>query len=160
MIRENLIEGRKRLQEAGLDDDADFKVGTIAGLEEVKEDHGGKKVRHLNKKQSKGDEPVIGNSIKETNPISPEQLEGTVELKIRKQYYPLVQVIVNNNDNVIVQEFEKYFQLNAKQIRVTRQDGERALGKMNDGQWRMLFMNKKGDVDTFNDHEFVLGLVE
>lgn len=172
----SIIEQRKLMQGANdIDDDGDdFTVGTIAGLEPLdKEDKEiVKNIRHLNKttkNQPKGDvadmtnatiEKQIENAIETTNTVTPEQLEGTVELKLRKQYQPLVQTIVNNNDNVIVQEFENYFQLNAKQIKVSRTDGERALGRLNDGSWRMLFMNKKGEVASFTDYEFVLGIVE
>jgi hypothetical protein len=171
----SIIEQRKLMQGAELDDDGDdFTVGTIAGLEPLdKEDKEiVKNIRHLNKStknQPKGDvadmtnatiEKQIENAIDSTNVVTPEQLEGTVELKLRKTYQPLVQTIVNNNDNVIVQEFDNYFQLNAKQIKVSRTDGERALGRLNDGSWRMLFMNKKGEVANFTDYEFTLGVVE
>lgn len=173
----SVIEQRKLMQGANeIDDDGDdFTVGTIAGLESLdKEDKKiVRQIRHLNNKtpknETKGDvadmtnatiEKQIENAIETSNVVTPEQLEGTVELKLRKQYKSLVTVIVQNNDNVIVQEFESYIQLNAKQIKVTRQDGERALGKMNDGSWRMLFMNKKGEISSFNDYEFVLGVVE
>lgn len=172
----SIIEQRKLMQGANdMDDDGDdFTVGTIAGLEPLdKEDKEiVKNIRHLNKtnkNQPKGDvadmtnatiEKQIENAIEPTTAVTPEKLEGTVELKLRKQYQPLVQTIVNNNDNVIVQEFDNYFQLNAKQIKVSRTDGERALGRLNDGSWRMLFMNKKGEVSSFTDYEFTLGIVE
>jgi hypothetical protein len=124
-----------------------------------------KGIRHLNKttkNEPKGDVvDMTAKTIEKENVIvSPESLEGTVELKLRKQYKELVDAIVKNNDNVTVQEFETHYQVNAKQIKVTRQDGERALGRLNDGQWRILFMNKKGEVVTFDDYQFVLGVVE
>jgi hypothetical protein len=171
----SVIEQRKLMQGASeIDDDGDdFTVGTIAGLEPLdKEDKKiVRNIRHLNNKTPKNEgvvadmtnatiEKQIENAIESTNVVTPEQLEGTVELKLRKQYQPLVTVIVQNNDNVVVQEFESHFQLNAKQIKVSRTDGERALGRLNDGSWRMIFMNKKGEIVNFNDYEFVLGVVE
>jgi hypothetical protein len=163
MTKESLI---KRVGEVDDNDGDDFKVGTIAGLEPFdKEDREVvRQIRHLNrtnKNQPKGEDVTM--TTQTINPVeitSPEALEGTVELKLRKQYMPLVETIIHNNENVIVQDFESYFQLNAKQIKVTRQDAERTLGKMNDGQWRILFMNKKGDVAEFNDYQFVLGVIE
>ena len=170
----SVIEQRKLMQEAEANDDGDdFTVGTIAGLEPLdKEDKKiVRQIRHLNNKTPKNEgvvadmtnatiEKQIENAIESTNVVTPEKLEGTVELKLRKAYAPLVKTIVTNNDNVIVQEFDSYIQLNAKQIKVSRTDGERALGRLNDGSWRMLFMNKKGEVANFNDYEFVLGVVE
>lgn len=171
-----IIEQRKLMQGANeVDDDGDdFTVGTIAGLESLdKEDKKPpvRNVRHLGKEQKNETKGVDTNMSKATiekqienaiteSKVTPEQLEGTVELKLRKTYAPLVQTIVNVNSDVIVQDKEAYFQLNAKQIKVTRTDGERALGKLNDGQWRILFMNKIGEVVSFTDNEFVLGVVE
>lgn len=174
MTKESLI---KRIDNEIDEDGDDFTVGTIKGLEPM--DNEDKEIvrtiRHLNpkatnKNQPKGDvtdmttQTIEKNEVVENQnvatSVTPEMLEGTVALKLRKQYKPLVDTIINNNDNVMVQEFENHFQLNAKQLKVTRQDGERALGRLNDGQWRMLFMNKKGEVVDFNDDKFILGVVE
>jgi hypothetical protein len=163
MAKESLI---KRVGEVEDIDGDDFKVGTITGLEphDNEDREVIRAIRHLNRtnqNQPKGEDVTMTTqTINPTEITSPEALEGTVELKLRKQYMPLVETIVHNNENVIVQDFESYFQLNAKQIKVTRQDAERTLGKMNDGQWRILFMNKKGDVSEFNDYQFVLGVIE
>jgi hypothetical protein len=158
----NLIEARKAKQ-GNIDDDEDFVVGTIAGLDD-EDTQIMETVKELNKRSGKtlkGDEVAMPTkAVEKQNVVSPESLEGTVMLKLRKQYFPLVDTIVKNNDNVIVQEFDNYFQINAKQIKVTRQDGERALGRLNDGQWRVLFVNRQGEVSNFNDYEFVLGVVE
>jgi hypothetical protein len=168
-MAKNIIEARKLMQGNLEDDGDDFSVGTIAGLED--NDKEGKEIqkaiRHLNSKpqikvEPKGDvvEMTTKTIEKQNVIVDPASLEGTVMLKLRKQYEKLVDTIVKNNDNVTVQEFDTHFQINAKQIKVTRQDGERALGRLNDGQWRMLFMNKQGEVSNFNDYEFVLGVVE
>lgn len=161
MSRENII---KRMQE--LEEDEDFVVGTIAGLEQKEEVPRASLVRHLPKKQTiQGDDvamttQTIENNVVATTNVTPESLEGTVMLKLNKQYKKLVDTIVKNNDNVVVQDLETHYQINAPQIKVTRQDGERALGKLNDGKWRMLFVNKKGEVVDFNDDKFVLGVIE
>jgi hypothetical protein len=168
-MAKSIIEQRKLMQGNLEDDGDDFSVGTIAGLDDKEDKEIAKTIRHLNSKatikiEPKGDvadmttKTMLAQNVDTL--ITPESLEGTVELKLRKQYLPLVDTIVKNNDNVTVQEFDTHFQVNAKQIKVTRQDGERALGKLNDGQWRILFMNKKGEVSNFNDYEFVLGVVE
>jgi hypothetical protein len=169
-MAKSIIEQRKLMQGNLEDDGEDFSVGTIAGLDDKEDKEIAKAIRHLNNKatikiEPKGDvADMTTKTVEKTNVVSgivsPESLEGTVELKLRKQYLPLVDTIVKNNDNVTVQEFDTHFQVNAKQIKVTRQDGERALGRLNDGQWRILFMNKKGEVSNFNDYEFVLGVVE
>lgn len=163
----SIIEQRELMQGSLDDDGADFAIGTIKGLEPVDKE-ATKVIRHLNpkanKNQPEGDvvdmttQTMLAQNV--ATPVTPEMLEGTVELKLRNQYKPLVDTIVKNNDNVIVQEFNTHFQLNAEQIKITRADGERALGRLNDGAWRMLFMNKKGELSSFNDYEFVLGIVE
>jgi hypothetical protein len=163
-MAKSIIEQRK-LAQGNMDDEGDFSVGTIAGMEDTDKEII-KGIRHLNKatkieNQPKGDVEDMATKApkKEDVVISPESLEGTVELKLRKQYKDLVDAIIKNNDNVTVQEFDTHFQINARQIKVTRQDGERALGRLNDGQWRILFMNKKGELVTFDDYQFVLGVL-
>jgi hypothetical protein len=69
-------------------------------------------------------------------------------------------LVASKNENVIVQEFDGYYQVNAKQIRITRQDVEGLFGKINDGRWRMLLMNRDGEVSEFNNHILILGIVQ
>lgn len=153
---------------AGLDeDDSDFSVGKIAGLDDtVKES--------TTKKESVADMPTTLEKEKTTNVkkdekekqfvistgVKAEDLEGTVSLKIHKNNMPLAEIVAKKNDGVIVQQFENHFQLNAKQIRVTRQDAENVLGRMNDGRWRMLLMNRDGEIANLNNYELVLGVVQ
>jgi hypothetical protein len=167
MALNDMIAKRKAMQE---DDGDDFTVGTIAGLDDSEEM---KVVKELNEKpkakntkKEKGDVVDMTTATKEkknvkaTAEVTAEMLEGTVSLKIKNTYKELVEVIVNKNDNVVVQEFDGHIQINAKQIRVTRQDAESVLGRMNDGRWRMLLMNRDGEVTNFNNYELVLGIVE
>lgn len=158
-MAKSIVEARKARAKVN-DEDLDFSVGKIAGLDDVEDKDIMETVLELNKQtQLQGDDVDMTTQTIEKNVVTPESLEGTVELKLRKNYKPLVDTIIKSNNNVTVQEFDTHYQVNAQQIKVTRQDGERALGKLNDGQWRILFMNKKGELSSFNDYEFVLGVI-
>lgn len=168
-MTKSIVEARKNKQAEENMEDSDFSVGTIAGMEdEAKTKKTAKATtKATGTKSNKTEESVadmtnatIEKKIVVQENVKPELLEGTVAIKLKKDYAKLVGVITSGNDEVIVQEFDTHYQLNAKQIRVTRQDAERTLGKMNDGRWRMLFMNRDGELTAFNDYEFVLGVVE
>lgn len=137
------------------DVDTDFSVGNIAGLEEEANDQKNEKESDttMTNATETMESPIVNN-----NEVTPEQLEGTVSLKVRSE--ELLDLIVKTNTSVIVQEIDDHYQINAEQIRVNRQDAEKVLGRMNEGRWRMLFMNRQGEVSRFNDHEFVLGIIE
>lgn len=157
----NIIDARKRIQDQ--DEDADFALGTIAGMEEETTKSKAKSKAKTTKKTEESVADMTTTTIEnpKTNVIvNEEMLQGTVSLKVKKDYGSLVEVLASKNDNVIVQEFDNYYQVNAKQIRVTRQDAESVLGKMNDGRWRMLLMNRDGEVAEVNNHILVLGIVE
>jgi hypothetical protein len=160
-MAKSIVEARKAKAKVN-EDDLDFTVGTIAGLEDTTDNEIMQVVTKLNENketQLQGDDVDMTTQTIEKNVVTPESLEGTVELKLRKNYKPLVDTIIKNNDNVIVQEFDTHFQINAPQIKLTRQDGERALGRLNDGQWRVLFMNKQGELVKFDDYSFILGVL-
>lgn len=146
-------------RQSQIENDDDFSVGTIAGLEDISS---------TTTNQNQTNQGVVNMTTvateQETNvathTVTPEELEGTVELKIVKRYTDLVTAITSRNTGCIVQDFGGYFQVNAPSIKITRQDAESALGGLNDAQWRMLFMNREGDTVTFNNYEFVMGNVE
>lgn len=155
---ESMINKRRQVDE----DDSDFSVGTIPGLED-NDNEIVSVVRQLNGPKTTKEESAtpmtVKATIKETEGVTPEMLEGTVSLKTRNE--DLAELISQTNEDVIVQSSNKHFQINAKQIRVSRGEVERKLGKrLNDGEWRMLFINRTGEVYSFTDHEFILGIVE
>jgi predicted RNA-binding protein YlqC (UPF0109 family) len=147
--------------------DSDFSVGTIAGMEEEskpKKRAESKETKNTtNKEESVADMTTATkskNGVEVTENVTDEMLKDTVSLKVKKTATSFIKLIVSSNDNVIVQEFDNCYQLNAPQIKVSRQDAERAIGKLNDGRWRMMFMNRTGEVVSLNDYEFVLGVLE
>lgn len=159
MTIKDIVQKRKQLDE--MDEGEDFVVGTIAGLDDetpIKPTSKKQDDKKTINKESVAD--MTKQNVKTVEEVTAEQLEGTVSLKLKKGYEGLLMVIEGNNEGTIIQDFDTYYQVNSKQIRITRQDAERVLGKMNDGRWRMLFMNREGEVSNFNDYEFVLGIVE
>jgi subtilisin-like proprotein convertase family protein len=158
-MTKSIVEARKRKQ-LEQNDDADFSVGTIPGLDDVVVEMPTSETKQVKTETKESVADMTTTKTKSTTNVSAEQLEGTVALKLRSEYSALVSIIENKNAGVIVQDFGEYLQLNAKQIRITRQDAENTLGKMNDGRWRMLLMNRKGEVANFNNYELVLGIIE
>jgi hypothetical protein len=156
----NIIDARKRAEE--MNDDSDFAVGVIAGMEdEVTPKRKAKSTPKTTKKTEESVADMTTTTIEKTNVIvNEEMLQGTVSLKVKKDYGTLVELVASKNENVIVQEFDGYYQVNAKQIRITRQDVEGLFGKINDGRWRMLLMNRDGEVSEFNNHILILGIVQ
>jgi hypothetical protein len=145
-----------------MNDDSDFAVGVIAGMEdEVTPKRKAKSTPKTTKKTEESVADMTTTTIEKTNVIvNEEMLQGTVSLKVKKDYGTLVELVASKNENVIVQEFDGYYQVNAKQIRITRQDVEGLFGKINDGRWRMLLMNRDGEVSEFNNHILILGIVQ
>lgn len=157
MPRNSLVEARRRaMEDQGDEDFALGSDGTIARL-------GLDNDVSPNQQQGVSNMPVVApqapiqseHHITENVPL--EQLEGTVALKTRSTL--LVDVVSRTNVGAILQNTGDYYQINAPTIRVIRQDVESILGKLNDAQWRMLFMNHEGEVKTFNNYEFLIGNV-
>jgi hypothetical protein len=158
------------------DDDSDFSLGTIAGMEDDTPKNRKASANTSTKVTTKEsadmstateikdkvlNAPKANVAVTSKNGAELESaLAGTVSIKVHKNNAALVEMIVNKNDDVVVQDFETHFQANAKQIRITRQDAENALGKMDDGRWKILLMNRNGEVSQLNNYELVLGITE
>lgn len=91
------------------------------------------------------------------------QADGTIEyvtLKIKRTYSKRLvnSAIVSTNANVELEEAEDVFILKAPYIKVKRSDIEAVMGSISDTKWRMIFMNRVGEVREFTNYEFIMGI--
>lgn len=149
-VRRTMAYQRKKQHE----EDGDFVIGEISGMNDSSE--------AVNNEQDNNTENGVEQMTK-VNPSKvaiPDELVGTVELKLKKEYGRLADIISENNEGVIVQELDNCIQINAPQLKITRQDVDRAIGKVDDGRWRMILLNRQGEISCFNDYEFILGEIQ
>jgi hypothetical protein len=86
--------------------------------------------------------------------IAPAEL---VELSLRKGLPKRVINLIASMNNAEMQENEEHYILKAPYIKVSRADVESSIGKLTDGRWRMLFVNRSGEIKEFNNYEFAIG---
>jgi hypothetical protein len=85
--------------------------------------------------------------------------EEVVTLSIKKTYpAELVEAIAAANDGVTILEKETSYQLSGPVIRVVRSQVAKVVGDLSDSKWRVLFMNRSGQVSEFDNSQFVLGI--
>jgi hypothetical protein len=83
-----------------------------------------------------------------------------VTLKIKRTYPKrLINIITAANPDVELNENEAdAYVLTGSYIKVTRAEVESVVGRLTDTRWRMLFMNRTGEVREFNNYEFSMGV--
>jgi hypothetical protein len=81
-----------------------------------------------------------------------------VSLTFRKtQPKRLVNAIASANGVQLVEATDSYV-IAAPYIKVLRSEIEAITGKLSDVKWRMIFVNRKGEVKEFTNHEFAIGV--
>lgn len=83
--------------------------------------------------------------------------DGEATLFLKKSVTRRLANHIANANGISYSETDTHFRFDGKYIRVTRQEVENILGKLSDAKWRMLFVNRSGNVRTFNDYEFAIG---
>jgi hypothetical protein len=84
--------------------------------------------------------------------------EQLVTLSLRKGLSKRVINLIGSMNNAEIVETEDFFIIKASYIKVVRSDIESSVGKLTDGRWRTLFVNRKGEVKEFNNYEFAIGI--
>lgn len=102
------------------------------------------------------EEEVVEEAVEETTDIATIEVV-TIKIK-RTQPKRLINAIVQANSNVEVEEGEDAYVITAPYVKVRRSDVEVVTGSMSDTKWRMLFMNRVGEVSSFTNHEFIIGV--
>lgn len=153
---ENMIKNR----EANMNnDDADFTLGTIKGLDDVQDKEINDVVVQLNTPAPVAVAPVVPSV--EVAEVAELDLTDKVTIKFRKEHEQLVGILQRTNEGVIVQELDNCFQMSAKRIHVTRTEAESALGKsLTNTEWRLLLMNRTGEETEFNNDRLSLGALD
>lgn len=80
-----------------------------------------------------------------------------VSVSLRKGFPKRVVNLIASVNNAEVDETEEFYVIKAPYIKVTRSDLESVAGKVTDARWRMLFVNRSGEVKDFNNYEFSIG---
>lgn len=94
----------------------------------------------------------------ETNTEEAPAVKNVVKLILRKTLSKRVinhVAAINNGD---IEEGEDTVAISAPYIKVTRADIEAYLGAITDAKWRMILMNRVGEVRELTNREFILGV--
>jgi hypothetical protein len=81
----------------------------------------------------------------------------SVSISFRKTYPKRLINSLASANNATLEETEDAFMVSAPFIKVTRSDVEQVTGKITDAKWRMMFVNRSGEVKDFNLYEFTIG---
>lgn len=86
-----------------------------------------------------------------------EVVEKTVSISFRKTHPKRLINALASINNAKIEENEDSFVIVAPYLKITRSDVETSIGKISDAKWRMMFVNRAGEVKEFNNYEFAIG---
>ncbi len=79
-------------------------------------------------------------------------------LSLRRTYSKRLVNLIASLNNTEVEETEDFYLISAPFIKVNRSDVEGVVsGKMSDAKWRMLFVNRSGEIREMSNERFVMG---
>jgi hypothetical protein len=83
--------------------------------------------------------------------------DGFASVSFRKNYPKrLVNAMAGVNNAQLVETDDAYV-LSAPYIKISRRELEAVIGPMTDAKWRIMFVNRVGEVKEFNNYEFAVG---
>jgi hypothetical protein len=150
-------------------EDSDFSIGTIAGLEEAEKLYKAISPKTTAKVIGVEETDYIVPLLEDDEPISTKQLvssdtidtesKARISFKNNRINFEIAESIINANPNLKFYENNEIIQVSGDYIRLNRSQVEGIMGKITDIAWRMLVMNNEGDKQVFNDHELIIGTV-
>lgn len=118
--------------------------------------------------------PPVGQSTdesgKEQGTSSPENNENENEgegkdpapnhasLRFRKNAAKRLVNLIASVNNTEVEEVDNFYLISAPYIEVNRKEIESVVGELTDARWRMLFVNRAGEVSEFTNDNFRIGI--
>ncbi|WP_336784079.1 hypothetical protein [Paenibacillus illinoisensis] len=88
---------------------------------------------------------------------TPEGSPAMASLSLKRTYAKRLVNAIASLNNIEVEEHEDCYLIASPFIRVNRSDVEHVAGKMSDAKWRMLFVNRSGEIREFTNERFIMG---
>lgn len=97
---------------------------------------------------------LVEQAERELQEIVERQSVRTATLSIRKGFPKRIINLIASMNNAEIDETDDLYIIKAPRIRVVRAELEASIGKLTDGRWRTLFVNRTGEINEFNGYEF------